>query len=207
VHQTLLASFAFIVSLISLAGFVNPKANAIEINSHRNGQGFITEGTLDAGDWYQQGLANISDYANYNQWALRNLDGNDPISALHWEHFQAFQFEAPDIMIILYKLNLPWPFGSSNNRARFKIDESQLINNHLFMTLIDRPPGLEAAILELFAKETEPGSGIMKVHFKMVLNFDWFIAGLIESNSFFAHLNYVVSTLALNLEAYTRSLM
>ena len=83
--------------------------SAFETHSYVKDHVFYTEGSIDAVEWYDRGVAAMSDFGNYRLWAPRGIDGNDPASAKFWENFVDFQFEAPDVMVVVYNLSYTCP--------------------------------------------------------------------------------------------------
>jgi hypothetical protein len=145
----------------------------------------------------------MCDYANYNQWALEGLDGKDVDSVKFWENFKDYVFQAPDIMVIKLSLNLPWPIGKVPAEVKFRIDESQLANNQLTLSLIERPSMIESAVLSLAGSESPTTPGTMQVHFRISLRFDPVVEMLLNMESLNIHMRIVVGRLAGNLEKYS----
>jgi hypothetical protein len=173
----------------------------LEVKSYKNDRDYITEGGMERVTWYPAGLATMTDYRNYNKWAVAGLDGNDPVSAEFWENFQDFQFQAPDIIVVKLSLNLPWPLGKTPAELKLRIDESQVANNQLTLNLIDRPTLIEAATLSLSGTESTEDPGTMDVHFRIMLRFDPVIELLLNMDNLNIHMRQVVGILAANLEA------
>lgn len=71
-------------------------------------------------------LANriISDYRHYNRWALKGMDGRDPISKEFIGILKDVRYLHPETLEVYYDVNLPWPFGMKDKSVRFAIDSS-----------------------------------------------------------------------------------
>lgn len=176
---------------------------SVDTRTYREGRAFVTEGTLDNVLWYPYGKQVISDFACYDNWALKGLDGKDPISANYWEQFVSFAYNEPGRMTLVYNINMPWPFGSKNNKLQFRVDDSRLDQDILTMTVLDKPLGIESASFIICAEDspTHPGSKI--VRFKTALTFAWFIERFLNVQGYTEHMQTVMSLLACNLEEYS----
>ncbi|MFA6508432.1 MAG: hypothetical protein WCT14_20200 [Treponemataceae bacterium] len=192
------AQLAVIVSL-----FLCPMLHPVDSTSYKEGRAFVTEGSLDNVLWYDHGKIVLTDYANYNNWALKGLDGKDPVSEKYWEQFVGFTYEKPLMMTLIYNLNLPWPFGSKNNRMHFQIDESRLDCGVLKMTLVDKPMGLENAAFFICAEDSPTAPGARIIRFKTALTFSWFIEAILDVRGYNSHMRTIMALLAGNLEEYS----
>ena len=176
---------------------------AIDATTHIKDHVFYTEGVVEAFDWYDRGLAAMSDFANYRFWAPRGIDGKDAVSASFWENFVDFQFEAPDIMEITYNLNLGWPLGSKGNKVRFKIDSSQLANGVLTMRITKKIVGVEDATLTLFAEDSPTKPGTKQIRFEIAIRFGWLLEALMDPNRYSHHMGVVLGIMVNNLREYS----
>ena len=190
--------------LLLLLIILTGNLTALEVRSFSRDRNYITEGSLDAVAWYQRGLAAMTDFPNYNRWALQGLDGNDPVSEAYWEHFKDYSLESPDILLIKLTLKLPWPIGVVPTQARFQIDRSELPMDVLRMNLMDRPAGIEAAQLFLAAIDSPSTPGAKMIRFSLAIRFDPVIEILLDMDQLNKHMQKVIGTLAGNLEAYCR---
>ncbi len=175
---------------------------ALDVRFYKTGHDFITDGTLSSVDWYERGLAAMSDYPNYNNWGLRGIDGKDPVSAKYWEHFQNYEYIAPDKMVIHLSLSLPWPIGTISMLLKFKIDDSNLRRDLLLMNMIEPPFGVEKASLSLAARDSVKDAGAKDIQFRISLRLAPLIEALLSVESLGAHMREVVGAISGNLETY-----
>ena len=164
---------------------------------------FYTEGSIDALDWYDRGVAAMSDFGNYRLWAPRGIDGNDPTSAKFWENFIDFQFEAPDVMVVVYNLNLGWPLGSKGNKAHFKIDSGQVGNGILRLHIMEKPIGIEDATLSLYGEDSPVNPGTKQVRFQVAIKFGWLLEALMNPVNYGTHMNVIIGIMVNNLRDYS----
>ena len=189
---------------ILLALLVCPAATAVDSASYKEGRAYVTEGSLDNVLWYESGKSVLTDYSGYDNWALKGLDGKDPVSAKYWEQFVCFNYQNPEILTLTYNINLPWPFGSKNNKLRMKVDESRLDDGILKMTLMDRQFGVDECVFYICAENSSKHPGTRIIRFKLALTFGWFIEKILDVNGYNGHMQSVMSMLAGNLEEYSK---
>lgn len=176
---------------------------AFDATTHIKNHVFYTEGVVDAIDWYDRGLAAMSDFGNYRLWAPRGIDGKDGVSAAFWENFVDFQFVEPDIMEITYNLNLGWPLGSKGNKVRLKIDSSQLANGVLSMHITKKIVGIEDARLNLYAEDSPTKPGTKQIRFQIAMRFGWLLEALMDPAKYSHHMNVVIGIMINNLKEYS----
>jgi hypothetical protein len=189
----------FTLSLCCLAA---ASLGALETKSYWMGHQFITEGIVDPAPWYEDALSAIQDYDNYNNWALKGLDGKDPVSAGFWENFKSFVHDSPDTMVIKMTLRLPKPFGIATSDARFKIDTSRLDENALRFVLISQLIGVTKAVLVMFIDDSATAAKTKRLRFRIIFGFVPLIEGILRGKEFDDHMRLVTGILAGNLEAY-----
>lgn len=118
--------FLSVVFFLSLTSFILPPAVSLENVETRYGDDgyYITHGSVSVP--VPVFLANriISDYRHYNRWALKGMDGRDPISKKFIGLLKDVRFIPPNTLEVYYDVNLPWPFGMKDKSVRFAIDSS-----------------------------------------------------------------------------------
>ncbi len=71
----------------------------------------------------------LADFSHYSRWALKGLDGKDPVSRKHIGIFKKVVYKKQERKVILiYDINLIWPFGSKNNE--FPLDIVAMTYEH-----------------------------------------------------------------------------
>ncbi len=98
---------------------------------------------LPDGRYYTRGVVPLSllpakasaillDFAHYSRWALKGLDGKDPVSRKHIGIFKNVVYRKKEHKVILiYDINLFWPFGSKNNEFPLDIVSMEYEHNRL----------------------------------------------------------------------------
>jgi hypothetical protein len=175
---------------------------ALDVRVYRNVRNFITEGSVSGIDWHQQAIRTVTDYANYRLWAVKGLDGKDPVSAQWWERILDYQFQAPDTITVKYRLEMPWPIGTLDGQTRFRIDESALSMDQVRMDMIDKILGVEQVSLFIAAKDW--GIGAKALYFMVSIRFEPLIELLLNQDDFFTHMKLVVGVVTRNLEERCR---
>ncbi len=93
---------------------------------------YTTTGKLTVHVPVEKLSALLSDFSHYSRWALKGLDGNDPVSSRHIGIFKDVVFnESKREVTLIYDVHLFWPFGSKNNRFPLYIVSMQFENNLL----------------------------------------------------------------------------
>lgn len=175
---------------------------SLEVKSYWNGHQFVTDGTIDPAPWHEAGLATIRDYDHYDQWALRGLDGKDPVSATFWENFQSFVHDKPDSMLIKMTLRLPKPFGIIATDARFAIDESRLADGVIRFTLASPIIGVNKAFLLIAVGDSTLQEKVKRMRFRIIFVFAPLFESILRGKEFEEHMRLVTGLLARNLEAW-----
>jgi len=171
---------------------------AHEVETYKQDGVLITEGWVDSTGWHDKALAVIRDYGRYHDWATRWMDGKDPVSKNFWATFTDFRFVKPDIMILVYDVNLGWPFGSKDNKAKFKIDDSRADREELSFILAEKPLGLDDARL-IFTGEHLPDGGT-RIRFSLKATFWGLLLGLINVDSYARDMNWRINKMIENLQ-------
>ena len=118
----------------------------------------------------------ITDYAGYRNWALKGIDGKDPRS-------KKFNIILADIIfqeisqnfMLLFDLNLVWPFGSKGNKVYFDIIKD-FTSTGIIKTIeyrLSKPTPLvpwASLSIEVFEHLSE-----CKIYFKCKIKLAWFV--------------------------------
>jgi hypothetical protein len=116
-----------LLGLLSPAFAENPSSTTVD--SWKEGSHYYAQGTIDTRAWNSGAWSILQDFARYNQWAPRFLDGNDPDSVHDWVHFKDFVYEPPWTMVVEYDMNRGWPLNKKGNQAAFSITPGDHILN------------------------------------------------------------------------------
>lgn len=157
----------------------------------------FTSGWVNSDGWHDDGLRIISDFPHYRDWAVRWMDGKDPVSKDFWALFTDFVYEAPDNMTLIYDVNLGWPLGSKGNKAKFSIDSTGAKAGIYRFILAKRPVGVERAEL-LVAGERAPG-GISRFYFRLEIKFEWLFDKLINMEAYSKDMGWRLNRMIENL--------
>jgi len=182
---------------------------AVEVHTYRENDAWVTEGKINAEAWFTEGYAVILNFDTYKYWLLKGLDGKDQRSASYWEQFKDFQFYSPDKVILVYDINLGWPFGSKGNKLKFRLDFSHQTSKELHIRLEDKLSLIEEAEIIILAVEDENKAGSQESPkengdfiFKIHLKFAWLLDALIDSAGYSKHMNEIIETVVNNLKNY-----
>ncbi|MEW5817517.1 MAG: hypothetical protein AB1798_19230, partial [Spirochaetota bacterium] len=87
---------------------------------------YVTEGNLNLPIPIDLLSDIVGDFNSYQKWALKGLDGSDPVSKEFIFLFKDIQFiPSTGFFEFFYNVNLPWPFASSGNIIRFQVQNNQ----------------------------------------------------------------------------------
>jgi hypothetical protein len=180
---------------------VTVSLSALEVKSYWLGHQFVTEGNIDPAPWHERSMATMLDFDTYNQWALRGLDGKDPVSAGFWENFREFIHDSPDTMLLRMTLRMPKPFGTLKTDARFQIDRGKVNEGILRFTLSSQMVGVLKAVLLMTISESTRRNQEKRLRFRIIFVFTPIIETILKGKDFDDHMRIVTGILAGNLEA------
>jgi len=194
------ASLLFVISWLATSA---PTHADMQLRTYKEGIYLITEGTLDANDWFDSAKTVILDYAHYNNWILKGLDGKDAKSAKYWENFVSFDYVAPRLVSLVYNMNLDWPFGSKGNIFNFQIIEKNAIDTQISFVLKNPSIIVEEAYLFLFAETSRShtaSASNQRLRFRLTLHLAGVVEAFMDVPSYGNHMNEVMGQLASNLK-------
>ena len=123
------------------------------------------------------------------------MDGKDPESAKYWVKLTDYKFKTPDILDVIYDLNIGWPLNSKGEFARFRIDQTALGQSIVRLRLESPIIGLAESYLVMWSEHN-------RVYFRFELRFWGIIEGLIDYDQFHQALAWRLNHLAGNLRDY-----
>ena len=104
----------------------------------------------------------LKDFHHYSRWALKGLDGKDPVSAQHIGIFRDFRYsEKNRTIILIYDINLFWPFGARNKEFPLYVTSLRTKDNILesyTLTFIGSSTTIRSMILEISLESVPEGS-------------------------------------------------
>jgi hypothetical protein len=160
-----------ITLVLVLAGFTLSAGE--NIHTTKENGAFITEGWIDSGSWTDEAWDELRDFSNYEAWAFTGLDGKDPVSARYIGLLTHLKYTAPDIMVIVYDVNLPWPFGSKDNEARFTVRHFEADGREHILFEMEKPSiATESVTLEM---TMDSGNMSERVEYRASIRFTWLI--------------------------------
>jgi hypothetical protein len=194
-----------IICLIILAGLINFAALAQTVVTHKEGLFLVTQGAIVPGNWFEKGRQTLFDLSKYQAWALKGLDGRDPVSAGYWENFKSIALLATKQLAVMYDLNLGWPFGSKNNRLLLDVDDAALAQGRISLRLAEKGVIVEELWLELRTELNQTDPSQNSLQFRLGIHFAGIIEPFIDRAKYDAHVNNLVKTLVHDLTEYCQS--
>lgn len=82
---------------------------------------WIASGSLAFPGRLEEASKLILDFANYNDWALEGMDGQDPESKDEWFLFRSFEAQGPVRMNLVFDMNRPWPMNAKGSVTEFLV--------------------------------------------------------------------------------------
>lgn len=148
-----------------------------------NDGSYTLTGTLVIHAPVEKVSALLTDFHHYSRWALRGLDGNDPVSAGHIGIFKDFRYSEKDRTILLiYDINLFWPFGAKNRIFPLYIVSLQkkdnLLNSYT-LTFTGSSPTIRSMFLRMALKKDAKGS---KLTIGVTIKYSWLINPLMNED-------------------------
>lgn len=113
-------TICFYVSLTSVSAW-----NSVFYAKRLPNGSYYTRGIVPVALPAAETAAVFADFGHYSRWALKGLDGKDPVSRKHIGIFKRIVYDREKQKVILiYDINLIWPFGSKDNE--FPLDIGSL---------------------------------------------------------------------------------
>ncbi len=168
---------------------------------------------LPEGQYYTRGIvplslppakvsAILSDFAHYSRWALKGLDGKDPVSRKHIGIFKNVVYRKKEHKVILiYDINLFWPFGSKNNEFPLDIVSMKYEHNRLkSYTLSYTKPGptINSMLIKVSIIDREKLSAI---DISCTTDFTWLIDPIMSVKQYKKSIGGRIMILGKNIEA------
>ncbi len=150
-----------------------------------NDGSYALTGTLIIHAPAEQVSALLEDFHHYSRWALKGLDGKDPVSAKHIGIFKDFKFSEKDRTIrLIYDINLFWPFGAKNRIFPLYIVSMQKKDNLLksyTLTFTGSSPTIRSMFLKMALKKDPKGS---KLTIGVTIKYSWLINPLMNEENY-----------------------
>ena len=168
---------------------------------------------LPDGRYYTRGVVPLSlppaktsaillDFAHYSRWALKGLDGKDPVSRKHIGIFKNVVYKKEEHKVILiYDINLFWPFGSTNNEFPLDIISMEYEHNRLkSYTLSYSKPGptINSMFIKVSIIDKENYSAIA---ISCTTDFTWLIDPIMSVKQYKKSIGGRIMILGKNIEA------
>ncbi len=142
----------------------------------------------------------LADFHHYSRWALKGLDGKDPVSAEHIGIFRDFRYNEKDRTIILiYDINLFWPFGAKNKKFPLYIVSLQTKDNILqsyTLTFTGSSPTIRSMFLKMSLKSVHGGS---QITIGVTIKYSWLINPLMNEETYKESISGRISILGNNI--------
>ena len=146
---------------------------------------YALTGTLTIPAPVEKVSALLTDFHHYSRWALKGLDGNDPVSAKHIGIFRDFRYSEKDRTILLiYDINLFWPFGAKNKKFPLYIVSMQKKDNLLqsyTLTFTGSSPTIRSMFIRMGLKKDIKGS---KLTIGVTIKYSWLINPLMNKENY-----------------------
>lgn len=162
---------------------------------------YTTTGRLTVPVPVEKLSALLSDFSHYSRWALKGLDGNDPVSRSHIGIFKDVVFNnRKKEVILIYDVRLFWPFGSKNNRFPLSIVSMQYENNLLksyTLTFNGSSPTIKAFSVKvsLFGEGQET-----RLLVTCTIKFTWIVSPLMNVDNYKKSISGRIGVLADNIQ-------
>jgi len=162
---------------------------------------YTTTGKLTVPFPVEKLSALLSDFSHYSRWALKGLDGNDPVSSSNIGIFKDVEFnKSKREVVLIYDVRLFWPFGSKNNRFPLSIVSLQFENNILkSYTLLFNG---SSPTIKAFSIKVSLLGEVQKtrVLITCTIKYTWFINPLMNVDGFKKSISSRVGVLADNIQ-------
>lgn len=165
-----IAVFLFLIVLPVCIYAVNAET------TYDNDRYYNTAGTVSLAIPYIELSDILKDYNGYRNWALKGIDGKDKRSSKFVAILTDIIYRQEDQKFILvFDINLGWPFGSKGNYIFFDISKDET-SNGLLRTVefsLSKPTFLvPRAVLSLQLSESSSGC---RIYFRSRIKLAWFI--------------------------------
>ncbi len=192
----------WIIFFFCLSGF--PAASDSIDTFYDQDHSYITSGNIMLSAGNEQLIRLIEDYTDYNLWALRGLDGNDPVSENFIGILSGIEY-FPEInsIAVIYNVNLIPPFGSKGNRMFFLIKRSGGHDESFFRNLFVLDSGsivVKEASLELSLEEIKKNRSML--HYKARVKFSWLVDLFFDLDLYRKNIEWRIRQLVSNMDDY-----
>jgi hypothetical protein len=161
---------------------------------------YITEGYIDLPDGGGDRWEVLRDFPGYDSWALKGLDGKDPISAKYLGLFSSLVYSGPGMMTLGFDVNLPWPFGSKGNKTEFRVrNEESQDSGRLVFSLAKPNFATKTVDLEIFDDE-KAGPG--RLRYRLSIRFSWFLEPFFSLQGYREGVEWRILKVVGNFEEY-----
>ena len=156
--------------------FIPSLVSAQSVSTHKDEDGtYVTSGRVIIDRPIETVRAVLRDRPAYSEWLLRGVDGSDPRSANFIGVLRRIEYnEERRRFVVYYDVNLPWPFGSTDNTVDFIYAEGRSrAGTPMFSVGLARPEGaLQGARLDYRLHDLQ---GHTAVDFAAGIKFSWLI--------------------------------
>ncbi len=162
--------FLLLVLVISTASGIQIDTDFTEDKYYR------TTGTFETDASFDMIRVVLTDFPSYRRWAVKGLGGTEPGTEDFIGLLKDTEYNPEENTLdIIYDVRLPWPFGSTGNRATFLIKELDTTKSYFSFALVmtDTSAVLKDASLRVRVYNEQKGRRIestAKVRFTFILN-------------------------------------
>jgi len=162
--------FSFLILAISAAYGIEIDTDFTEDKYYRTAGTFETEASFDTI------IDVLTDFPSYRRWAVKGLGGTEPGTEDFIGLLKDTEYNPEENTLdIIYDVRLPWPFGSTGNRATFLIKELDTTESYFSFELVmtDTSAVLKDASLRVRVYDERKGCRIestARVRFTFILN-------------------------------------
>jgi len=179
------------------AGQAAGKSLPVIATTKRDGV-YVSKGYIDVKQNSARVGETLAGLGRYNEWALKGLDGSDPISAKYIGLITDVEPCGGNRVLVRYDIVLPWPLGSMENQAYFTMATGSIPGSMRFVS--------ESKTLAYdwasFSFEPSPtAGGGTRVDFFLEMKFAWFIDPFLTEALYQEGIGWRAGRVAKNLAA------
>jgi hypothetical protein len=188
------------ISIILLIVGIYSAHASIEAATRKEKGLYITEGYIDLPEGEGEGWRVLRDFPGYDSWALRGLDGKDPVSAKYLGLFSSLVYSGPGMMTLGFDVNLPWPFGSKGNKTEFRVRNEESPDSGRLVFCLAKPNFATKSVdLEIFGEEkASPG----RLRYRLSIRFSWFLEPFFSLQGYKEGVEWRIHKVVGNFEEY-----
>jgi hypothetical protein len=161
---------------------------------------YVTEGWVDSQALKSGNWKAIYDFPSYQSWALKGLDGKDPVSSQYIGIFSDIAYTRTDTMTLGFDLNLPWPLGSKGHMTDFNVKRIKTEGrDKVVFSLIKPNLATKSVRMELFPEEI---SGKGQMRFKLAIKFTWLLNPFFSLSDYKDSVEWRIVRVVSNFEEY-----